>query len=380
MIQRAYMISVGQYARYDAAADRVDAGYPKAMGAAWTGFGASGFAEGVDAAVNWSGGQVFFFKGGQHIRYHIEGNFVLGGYPASIAGRWPGMAEVGFAENLNAAVNFGDGNVFFFKGASYVRYDVAADRVVDGYPHPIASDWRGLGEAGFFDIDAVVNWGNGKLYFFKGDQYLRYDLATARADPDYPKSIDGGWPGLAAARGGRPIDAIWTRSDGDGAGLSDAFFVEVKAVASRLECDPVHLLGVMFSESGVQPWAQNPGGRATGLIQFMPSTLKTLGWGDDVEAFRGLAAEDQLPWVEKYYGPYRGRLDNPGRLYLATYLPASMGESDLDAALARRGERNYDQNAGLDMNQDGEISINDLSARVASLQTGARWQALVGRL
>jgi hypothetical protein len=43
-----------------------------------------------------------------------------------------------------------------------------------------------------------VNWGDGKAYFFLGDgRYIRYDIAADRADPGYPKKIDGAnWPGL----------------------------------------------------------------------------------------------------------------------------------------------------------------------------------------
>src|SRR5262249_31883936 len=37
---------------------------------------------------------------------------------------------------------------------------------------------------------------NGKAYFFKDDRYQRYDVATAAADYDPPKSISAGWPGL----------------------------------------------------------------------------------------------------------------------------------------------------------------------------------------
>ncbi|MGZ0200220.1 hemopexin repeat-containing protein [Streptomyces sp. RM1] len=32
-----------------------------------------------------------------------------------------------------------------------------------------------------------------KAYFFKDDQYVRYDLEADRADSGYPKSIRGNW-------------------------------------------------------------------------------------------------------------------------------------------------------------------------------------------
>ena len=35
-------------------------------------------------------------------------------------------------------------------------------------------------------MDAAVTWNNRKAYFFRGSEYIRYDIATDRADPGYP--------------------------------------------------------------------------------------------------------------------------------------------------------------------------------------------------
>lgn len=44
---------------------------------------------------------------------------------------------------------------------------------------------------------SVANWGNGKVYFFRGNEYIRWDIKADRADPGYPKIIDDTtWPGL----------------------------------------------------------------------------------------------------------------------------------------------------------------------------------------
>ena len=59
----------------------------------------------------------------------------------------------------------------------YLRYDILADRTDPGYPLSIAGKWPGLAEAGFAPrIGAGLNWGNGKVYLF------RYDIVTDRAD------------------------------------------------------------------------------------------------------------------------------------------------------------------------------------------------------
>ena len=50
--------------------------------------------------------------------------------------------------------------------------------------------------AGGFSTRAAVVWPNGKAYFFRGNEYIRYDMAKDSADPGYPLPIVGMWPGL----------------------------------------------------------------------------------------------------------------------------------------------------------------------------------------
>ncbi len=46
----------------------------------------------------------------------------------------------------------------------YTRYDIKADKVDPGYPKAMNSKtWPGVWSNG---IDAAINWGNGKAYFF----------------------------------------------------------------------------------------------------------------------------------------------------------------------------------------------------------------------
>jgi|SRR5215217_446601 hypothetical protein len=141
------------------------------------------------------GTKVFFFAGGLYARYDKPLDRVDAG-PLPIAGNWPGMAQIGFANRLDAAVNWGNGKVFF-RGTRCVRYDVAGDKVDEGYPLPIAGTWPGMADAGFADlVDAALPWGNGKVYFFRGDQYFRYDADDDEVDEGSPLSIAEMWPGM----------------------------------------------------------------------------------------------------------------------------------------------------------------------------------------
>ena len=146
------------------------------------------------------GMEAFFFAGGLYARYDKPRDRVDDGYPLPIGGNWPGMAKAGFANGLDAAVNWGNGKVFF-RGAQYVRYDIAADKVDAGYPLPIARNWPGMEEAGFVDlIDADLPWGDGKVFFFRGDLYVRYDVASDEVDENFPLPIAEMWPGMEETR------------------------------------------------------------------------------------------------------------------------------------------------------------------------------------
>lgn len=390
MITKAYFIIGSRYVRYDATADSVDPGYPKPISGNWAGFAEIGFQDNLDAAIEWPNDKTYFFKGNQYARYDIAGNRIDPGYPLPIEGQWAGFSAAGFGSNINAAINWGNGKVYFFKGDAYLRYDIAADKVDDGYPRLIEDGWPGFQDAGFgSELNAAVNWGNGKVYFFKGDEYLRYDIAADKVDDGFPRPISDGWPALAKVGFGDNLNATWTRV-GDPSGdtnfnyLTDEFFRKLKQTCSRLGCTPEDLLGVMESESGVKPSAQNPNGKATGLIQFMPDTLAGLGWRGGPDEFKTLGAEQQLSFVEKYFSPHISQgLTSAGRLYQATFLPATLPGSEESTVIAAPEGPNasaYKANQLLDTNRDGKITVRDLTARIDLVRRGARWEALSGRL
>ncbi len=107
-----------------------------------------------------------------------------------------------FAEKIDAAL-WADKNhrMYFFKGDRFIRINPANDwRVDEGYPKPIAGNWPGWPAHFANGIDAAL-WGdpNGKIYFFNEHDYIRIDPDNGcNVDDCYPKPIAGNWPGWPA--------------------------------------------------------------------------------------------------------------------------------------------------------------------------------------
>ena len=106
--------------------------------------------------------------------------------------------------------------------------------------------------------------------------------------------------------------------------------------------------------NAMDPKARNPNGGATGLIQFMPATAR--GLGTTTEALSRMSATEQLAYVEKYYAPFKGRINSGTDLYLATFWPAAVGKPDSynigGAEVAR-------VNGIFDLNKNGQITAGE---------------------
>lgn len=140
----------------------------------------------------------------------------------------------------------------------------------------------------------------------------------------------------------------------------------IEALAAELGVEPRWLLAVMAFESKLEPSEVNRLSRATGLIQFMPSTAKKLG--TTVEALRTMTRLEQLPYVRRYFAPFRGRMGSYLDTYLAVFWPAAMGESKGDAfELFRVGSKEYAQNSGLDRDRDGKVTRADVRRSISGV-------------
>ena len=140
------------------------------------------------------------------------------------------------------------------------------------------------------------------------------------------------------------------------------FSAKLEQVAKNVNCDPNDLLALMYSECALDPSHIESGSRAVGLIQFMPSTARNLGY--TTEQIANMSATDQLDLVEKYIksaSPYKnGEELDAGTLYAVMFLPGRAKKN----ALCVKGESYYSYNSGLDVDGDGVITKQDLANRL----------------
>lgn len=129
----------------------------------------------------------------------------------------------------------------------------------------------------------------------------------------------------------------------------------------------VELNRVITRESGWVPSALNPASNAVGLVQFLPSTLKTLGFRADTNPetrallFRRLSAAEQTPWIVKMFrGLPRWKL--PGDTYLALAAPAFVGAPDA-TVIYDVGTAAWRLNPSLREPEGGPITARSIRAR-----------------
>jgi len=101
------------------------------------------------------------------------------GYPKQLEKGFPGPT------NLDAALLwpplFFSSELYFFKGSKYWKYP-------DMSPRPM-SNWGGLPD----NLDAAMQYSNGKSYFFKRSKYYLYNVTADSASLGFPKEMGLGW-------------------------------------------------------------------------------------------------------------------------------------------------------------------------------------------
>ena len=112
------------------------------------------------------------------------------------------------------------------------------------------------------------------------------------------------------------------------ANLGPNFYSKLVEIAGETGMKPEDILAVMVSESGINPAAHNPHGGATGLMQFMPSTLPGVGYHGTPAEFSILSGEEQLPYIKKLIeGNMRlngGPFTSAAQYYIAVFWPIAL--------------------------------------------------------
>lgn len=132
------------------------------------------------------------------------------------------------------------------------------------------------------------------------------------------------------------------------------FTEKVNSICAELRIEANWLMFVMWFESRLNPQAVNPISGATGLIQFMPSTARSLGTTTDV--LKHMSNVQQLDYVLAYLRPYKGRMKRWIDVYLAVFYPRAMGKPDFVITpdiIAK-------QNKIFDLNKDLDISVKEI--------------------
>jgi hypothetical protein len=206
---RLYMFKGSQYVRLTGTT--VDEGYPKSIATNWQGLPAT-FAQGIDAAV-WreTNDTIYMFKGSQYVR--LTETTMDDGYPRSIAGNWKGL-PASFTTGISAAlIHRGREALYLFDGNQYARMKNGVPCLMSSNDDQLCSYTRThwSWDAFMTKIDCAVWRGdNDKAYLFSGEWYLRYSNISDGIDPDYPKKISGNWSLPSEFRSG--IDAALYRN------------------------------------------------------------------------------------------------------------------------------------------------------------------------
>ena len=162
-------------------------GYPRSISSGWGG----ALPSNLDAAFTWNRkGATYLFQNGQYWKYFNQDP--APGYPKSIDEGFPGIPN----DIDTVFVWGGNDKIYFTKVEKYWKFDPERKPHVrkGRYPRPIKS-W-GLPS----NLDAALQWINGRTYFFKSGHYWRFEdrsFTLSKASPSYPRSTGPWWFGCS---------------------------------------------------------------------------------------------------------------------------------------------------------------------------------------
>lgn len=303
----------GEYIRYDLAADAADAGYPRQTADWWAGVGDAP----LSAAAPASSDQAWLFRGADVLTWDWPTDRVVATAP--IATAFPGT----FA-TVDAAAEVG-GDLVLFSGGALARWRDGA--LVSGYPRAIDAEWA---EAGADPVDAAFATST-RLYLFRGDAYLRVDLDTGDVLSVYPRRRTFWWPGL------------WDEHEGHGdptevlpAAVSDALYLrpsdaEIAARRARVATSAAadgytdltaqYPLFVASVEDRLGSWG-------CGLLRGSDGVTHRFRCATDTQGPHGLDATVTVGWVDWSRGAYHVEQVSQGDFMAGVGTPLSIFGTD----------------------------------------------------
>lgn len=147
------------------------------------------------------------------------------------------------------------------------------------------------------------------------------------------------------------------------------FAKKIRQISQKLNIAPEWLMAVIYAESKFDASIQNlKGSKAVGLIQFTPETARKLN--TTTAQLKNLNPVEQLDYVYDYLKLTQAennlKYNDLTTLYMALLRPEYAGEEYCYTLFAQPTET-YKQNAILDENKDGRVTLQDIDNRLKRL-------------
>ncbi|MGB1243463.1 MAG: lytic transglycosylase domain-containing protein, partial [Chitinophagales bacterium] len=146
-----------------------------------------------------------------------------------------------------------------------------------------------------------------------------------------------------------------------------SFEAKIRTISEKLQIAPEWLMAVIHTESRFDRCAFNQAGsKAIGLLQWMPRTIRE--YGIEVEDLEECSDLQQLEYVYQYFNKMKrlaGTYNSLTDLYLAVLYPKALKRSgNKNYSLYSYPSKAYELNEGLDLNQDGRVTIGDIEEKL----------------